>query len=138
MAHNSDGYGSQPGRAQSPTSAAIARATGLYAGDAAYSAAQLQSGWGYQQYPAWGQGDYGFEYQQPFVQPHINPRFASQFGLNLGYAQPMQYAGYEQYGMGYPAGGQMSGGDQWTDGEHSSYTSNAPGDGSGEVKREPS
>lgn len=65
----------------------------------------VDNGWGYQPYP--GQMDYSYGYQQPFVQPHINPRFASQFGMSLAYAaqaQPMQYAGYSPYGVGYAAG----------------------------------
>ncbi|GJE89576.1 Gar1 and Med15 domain-containing protein [Phanerochaete sordida] len=101
-------------RPLSPTSAAIARATGQPAENGAYAGAQqgsngasgpVDNGWGYQQYPS--QMDYGYGYQQSFVQPHINPRFASQFGMSLAYAnqmQSMQYAGYSQYGMGYPGG----------------------------------
>ena len=132
-------------RPLSPTSAAIARATGQYSDGAAGGGGYPQSsgggsmngssgsesvnnGWGYQQYP--GHANYNFGYQQPFVQPHINPRFASQFGMNLAYAQQMQYAGYGQYGMGYTAGGNMPAGD-WGDwsSQQSSATQNAAPDG---------
>ena len=110
--HNSEDY---PGLARplSPTSAAIARATGQYSEAAGYLAQRggvngsaspsVDNDWGYQQYS--NHMDYNFGYQQPFVQPHINPRFASQFGMSIAYGQPMQYPGYGQYGMSYAANG---------------------------------
>lgn len=41
---------------------------------------------------------YGYA-QHQFVQPHINPRFASSFGLNVPFIQ-QQYSQYAQYGAG--------------------------------------
>lgn len=136
--NTSEGYDSRSGRALSPTSAAIARATGQYSEDAHYPTAHqgnsntsispLNSSWGYQQYSTYG--DYSYEYQQPFVQPHINPRFASQFGMNVAYAQPMQYAGYGQYGMGYAANGNMPN-NEWTVPAHNEHSPDGQGDGQG-------
>ncbi|EKM61596.1 uncharacterized protein PHACADRAFT_248285 [Phanerochaete carnosa HHB-10118-sp] len=108
---SSEEYSARISRPLSPTSAAIARATGQHAEGGVHAEARqgmgvtsapVDNGWGYQQYP--GQMDYSYGYQQPFVQPHINPRFASQFGMDFSYAaqaQSMQYAGYSQYGIGY-------------------------------------
>lgn len=75
--------------------------------------------------------------QQPFmspqhvVQPHINPRFAAQFGLNLEMMQQQQqpgqeYLAYSQFGTGTPTTPVYEGGwdgqdGQWGqgyDGEH--------------------
>lgn len=49
--------------------------------------------------------------QPPFVQPHINPRFASQFGVNFGYAQPPYYPQNVQY----PHQDLNTGDSNWTD-----------------------
>ncbi|KAL7285083.1 hypothetical protein ACG7TL_000175 [Trametes sanguinea] len=85
-------------RAASPTSLAIAHATGQYgnaftAEAAVHEQMQPQSqagGWGY---PAAAAQSYDFSFgyqypQYPQVQPHINPRFASNFGMagmGMGY-----------------------------------------------------
>ena len=121
----------QSARALSPTSAAIARATGQYSGNAPYPAQNQgintptpSNNWGYQQYST--HGDYSYEYPQAYIQPHINPRFASQFGMNISYAQPMRYAGYAQYGMSYTGGGQMTSSD-WVNSGHDQHSANHPG-----------
>ena len=77
-----DEYDPHHPRPLSPTSFAIARATGQYADGSAVVPPHAGGGgaWGYPQYP--GQGfDFSFPYQYPQVQPHINPRFAANFGL---------------------------------------------------------
>lgn len=110
-------------RPLSPTSLAIARATGQYTDGTIYAMAAssqgmagAQNGWEYPPTPQ-QQPSFDFGYQQPFVQPHINPRFASAFGLNFG-TFPQQGMGGENYGYsaygsdyGVPTNG--SGGD-WT------------------------
>ena len=65
-------------------------------------------GWGYM--PTQQQFNFGYGYPQGYVQPHINPRFASQFGINLnmGYmqqAQQQQYAYGAEYALPSSAGG---------------------------------
>ena len=45
-----------------------------------------------QQFDYSGHGYGGYESQ--YVQPHINPRFASAFAMNFGFAQANQYAPY--------------------------------------------
>ncbi|TDL20976.1 NAF1-domain-containing protein [Rickenella mellea] len=97
-------------RTLSPTSMAIARATGQYNDGSDYnSSQQFQSpmaspaspnGWTYPQYPTHYDGmqheSYNAPYQQPYIQPHINPRFASLFGMNMNFAQNSQ--SYQSYG----------------------------------------
>ncbi|KAI0640066.1 Gar1/Naf1 RNA binding region-domain-containing protein [Trametes polyzona] len=120
-------------RPLSPTSLAIARATGYGNGaqpDApdAYSPIQHEgaAGWGYPQNAMQGY-DFSFGYQYPQVQPHINPRFAGNFnmpgmGMSVGMGYPYGgQAGYGQgtagYGMGaYGAegGGWNGGSREWT------------------------
>lgn len=100
-----DGYNQQDTRPMSPTSLAIARATGQSSHyDPQPSQGQRQQyqtgyassypdnsagAWGYgQQYQQYGyniqqQPQHGFMPAAPFVQPHINPRFASAFGLGI-------------------------------------------------------
>ena len=51
-----------------------------------------------QQYDYSGYGGYESQY----VQPHINPRFASAFAMNFGFAQANQYAPYGN--AGYSSG----------------------------------
>ena len=100
-------------RSLSPTSLAIARATGQQSSSFAgghpvndpYDPQFLSV-----QHQDWQQSGYGsgptnyppaaqnFQYQ-PYVQPHINPRFASQFGLDMSMLQP-QIAQRYQYGGG--------------------------------------
>lgn len=73
---------------------------------------------------------------QQFVQPHINPRFASMWGFNFGYMQQQQqqqYPQYGQYGAGegyWDAGGDpgWSGG-MYPDGSHNQYGQNPHGGG---------
>ena len=99
------------GRSLSPTSVAIARATGQFGDTPSYQEQSYQqpgdNTWGYQ-YPNQYPSDFG--YQQPYVQPHINPRFASMFGIDVmhGYPPQMQnaYDPTSTYG-----GGQWS--NQW-------------------------
>ncbi|RPD82296.1 NAF1-domain-containing protein [Lentinus tigrinus ALCF2SS1-7] len=104
-------------RALSPTSFAIARATGQYADGSAVSPVTNGGGggWGYPQYPMQS-FDFTFPYQFPQVQPHINPRFASNFampgmGMGMGYSgYGAQSAPYTQDASGYAVQGDASGG----------------------------
>ncbi|OCH86658.1 NAF1-domain-containing protein [Obba rivulosa] len=120
-----DGYDPRRPRSMSPTSLAIARATGQYndgspvepdvrtSASAALAANALQGvgegAWPYAQYSPQDQqySDFSYGYQrpaeqQPYVQPHINPRFASAFAMQLGYAQGGhdQYSQYDSYSYG--------------------------------------
>lgn len=106
-----DEYDPRIGRPLSPTSLAIARATGQYSdgtyippsptisGSPATPPADL--GWGYQQYSNQQQFNPSFGYQQPYVQPHINPRFASMFGMNFGHGQEQHGPYSPDMGYGY-------------------------------------
>jgi len=102
---------SHPPRPLSPTSLAIARATGQYQDGTSFipngqaltpSLTQTpEVSWPYQHHPVVApQPPYNpqYQYQQQYVQPHINPRFASLFGINMDFAQPQQYAQYVQSG----------------------------------------
>ncbi|KAI0695625.1 Gar1/Naf1 RNA binding region-domain-containing protein [Cytidiella melzeri] len=95
-----DEYHARPRRDMSPTSAAIARATGQYSDGPNFPNPQQQNmaqpSWGYQQYSEQYNQDYA--YQQPYVQPHINPRFASMFGIDVAQAFPQQLQ--DAYGQG--------------------------------------
>ncbi|OSX67073.1 hypothetical protein POSPLADRAFT_1129069 [Postia placenta MAD-698-R-SB12] len=106
----SDAQDAPAPRPLSPTSLAIARATGQYAdGTAVGSDAQSQaSGWSHPQYTADQQYNFSFGYQNQYVQPHINPRFASNFGMNFGFQQGNQYMPYGYNGVGYSGGGNPS------------------------------
>lgn len=89
-------------RPMSPTSMAIARATGQYSDGTVFSADQQTQGppshappaaadgyW--PQYPAYPDPyNFNFPYSPVYVQPHINPRFASRFGMNFDYSQQQQ------------------------------------------------
>lgn len=95
-------YNRQP-RSLSPTSFAIARATGQlpngplsYAQNNFHPSSQSPnppSTWGYpnafQPNPVFPFGTTG--YSPGFVQPHINPRFANTFGMNIGMVAHSQY-----------------------------------------------
>ncbi|TFK41856.1 Gar1/Naf1 RNA binding region-domain-containing protein [Crucibulum laeve] len=99
-------------RPLSPTSLAIARATGQMPQSANPTSPQQQqqfpvdtNAWRYNDMPVQTSTQYGFgsqSYQQPFmqqmpfVQPHINPRFASAFGM--GFGGSMQTQQYPQHG----------------------------------------
>ncbi|KAF8078940.1 Gar1/Naf1 RNA binding region-domain-containing protein [Lyophyllum atratum] len=104
----SPSFGQHIARPLSPTSLAIARATGQLPDGSNFSA-QYSSNVPAQPPPpfgAWGYSDpfqhaqmfqFGASgYSQDFVQPHINPRFANAFGINMTLpqhlTQPPQYA----------------------------------------------
>ena len=102
----SDDRGTEIPRPLSPTSSAIARVTGQYGDGSMYAAPQqtmniAQNGWDYTQSQ---QPNFNFNfggYQQPFVQPHINPRFASAFAFNFGmYPQQEHVMNAENYAYG--------------------------------------
>ncbi|KAI0654489.1 Gar1/Naf1 RNA binding region-domain-containing protein [Cubamyces menziesii] len=118
QAGSSSEYDPRGVRPVSPTSLAIARATGQY-GDAhavdpsvhAQASYAAAGGWSYPQMPLQSY-DFSFGYQYP-VQPHINPRFASNFGMpgmGMGYQHGGQPAPYSQGSSGYNTGGYSSGG----------------------------
>ncbi|KIM47516.1 hypothetical protein M413DRAFT_6834 [Hebeloma cylindrosporum] len=121
-----DGYSQQDGRPMSPTSLAIARATGQSShydvqpppqgqrqqyqqGYTSMYPDNSSAAWGYgQQFPQYGynnmqhqpyqhqhQQQHGFMPVAPFVQRHINPRFASAFGLGMGMPGMPQNAGVQ-------------------------------------------
>lgn len=94
-----EGYESRSSRPLSPTSMAIARATGQYSDGSTYAMDQQaamnhtqgvpgENHWPYQQYQ--DPYNFNFAYQSTYVQPHINPRFASRFGMNFGYPGQQQ------------------------------------------------
>ncbi|KAI9060521.1 NAF1-domain-containing protein [Trametes sanguinea] len=109
-------------RAASPTSLAIAHATGqygnAYAAEAALHGQIPQGGAGGWGYPAAAAQSYDFSFgyqypQYPRVQPHINPRFASNFGMagmGMGYNYGGQPAPYSSDASGYNASSYPSGG----------------------------
>ncbi|KAJ7161259.1 Gar1/Naf1 RNA binding region-domain-containing protein [Mycena crocata] len=78
-------------RPLSPTSMAIARATGQFSDGSEFSPQSHSAPntptapWAFDQAQ---QFNFGY---QPFVQPHINPRFASAFGMNFDFRQPQPY-----------------------------------------------
>lgn len=80
----------------------------------------MSDGWSsYDGYQGSMDMDAGGGYAEPFVQPHINPRFASSFGLDLGYMQgfnQMQMPQFNQYGGGgyWNGGGQNGAGQGWS------------------------
>lgn len=103
-------------RPLSPTSLAIARATGQLQPTSLGGVQPMQNSYGipnqlvHQQ--NWQYSAYGVEHlnypvhppqehhAQPYVQPHINPRFASQFAINMNFLQPQQPTGGYAYGAG--------------------------------------
>ncbi|KAJ7754937.1 NAF1-domain-containing protein [Mycena maculata] len=96
-------------RPLSPTSMAIARATGQLPDGSDFTPQPLSAPntstapWGYD--PA---QQFNFGYQQPFVQPHINPRFASAF-MNFDFQHPQSSQPYYQ-----PPPSSSSWTDEWT------------------------
>ncbi|KAI0354589.1 NAF1-domain-containing protein [Trametes cingulata] len=138
-------YGPRGQRSMSPTSFAIARATGQYAdGPSAEPDMHGQmphagagAGWGYPPLPMQGY-DFSFGYQYPQVQPHINPRFAGNFGMagmamGAGYAYGGQPAPYSHDAAGYSMGGYAPGGG-WGDERSASQGSRGQGQGDGSEK----
>ena len=111
----------------SPTSLAIARGTGQFdrgEGSSNIITEARMGGWGQQQYPILRPQNQ-FQFGQPggYVQPHINPRFASQFGMNLGFQGPPQYYPQEaRFGQPYSPIGDWA--DQWTVHGHGAGDSN--------------
>ena len=90
-------------RPLSPTSLAIAHATGQLPDGWSASMPHIHAtndSWGYQDSRLQQGAPFHFNpqgYPPPFVQPHINPRFASAFGLhmNMGSTQHQPYDPYE-------------------------------------------
>ncbi|KAN0138241.1 NAF1 domain containing protein [Lactarius tabidus] len=73
---------------------------------------QLQQQFGFaQSYPSVPQ-----PYVSPQVQPHINPRFAEQFGLSLDMMQQQPYYPYNQYAPVYDNGAEGGWDGQWSRG----------------------
>lgn len=107
---------SQQQRPPSPTSIAIARATGQYSDGTMFTSAPHQNAapvpapqqqWQYAQASppfTFGQQSY---LPQPFVQPHINPRFASALGFSP-WGQPSYTTPSQPYiANSYPMSSQM-------------------------------
>jgi H/ACA ribonucleoprotein complex non-core subunit NAF1 len=105
-------------RPLSPTSLAIARATGQFQNGAGFTvenqsmSPEAVGGWYPQHHQQ--QSDYNYNfipqvYPQQYVQPHINPRFASAFGMRVDFMQP-----YPQIAIN-SAPTSISGGTNWTD-----------------------
>ncbi|CCL98128.1 uncharacterized protein FIBRA_00122 [Fibroporia radiculosa] len=103
-------YGSYIPRPLSPTSLAIARATGQYPDGHPMSSTERESpalsfdGAGGQGYSQPSQQQFMFGFQNQYVQPHINPRFASSFGMHLGFQQETHQAAYSYGETGYGGG----------------------------------
>jgi len=115
----SDEYVAPSQRSLSPTSLAIARATGQYSDGSSVepdiqgsstTVPQFNGGWSYPQFQGQQQYDFSHGYQQQYVQPHINPRFASNFGMNFGFEQGNHYAPYGFGQMDHNARGNASAG----------------------------
>ena len=104
--HHTEDHGAThgPNTPLPPTSTMVAPATGGYYGASEYTpfSPQLPPQFGFvQPYPPVRQHQHPLmSPQQHPVQPHINPRFASNFGLNLETMQHtpgQQYPAYSQY-----------------------------------------
>ncbi|KAJ7897194.1 Gar1/Naf1 RNA binding region-domain-containing protein, partial [Mycena olivaceomarginata] len=100
-----------PPRSLSPTSMAIARATGQFPDGSEF--APQPSGpptpttpWAFD--PSQQQFNYGYP---PFVQPHINPRFASAFGMNMEFQQAQPHPYYQPQPQPQTGGNWT---DEWT------------------------
>lgn len=103
-------------RPLSPTSLAIARATGQLQPASIGGVQPMQNSYGIPnqlahqqnwQYSAYGADHFNYpahlpqeHHAQPYVQPHINPRFASQFAINMNFLQPQQPTGGYAYAGG--------------------------------------
>jgi H/ACA ribonucleoprotein complex non-core subunit NAF1 len=118
-------HGIHAHRSLSPASQAIARVTRQYAngpnfdtGPAITEADHLQNNhWTYQHHEnafAFGYHEYHSQMQpalHPFMQPHINPRFAAAYGMSVGYGQVPQPGVQAYSGRGW-------GTSAWTDSIH--------------------
>jgi H/ACA ribonucleoprotein complex non-core subunit NAF1 len=144
--HRTEDHGAthRPTTPLSPTSSLMAPATGQYYGASEYASfsPQLPSQLGFvQPYPpVQHQNQRQFTSpQQHSVQPHINPRFAAQFGLGLEMMQHhppgQQYSTYSQYET--PTTPVYEGGwdGQWNQGYGTG--SNTSGEHHPHVKKEP-
>ncbi|KAF8215868.1 Gar1/Naf1 RNA binding region-domain-containing protein [Mycena galopus ATCC 62051] len=98
-----------PPRSLSPTSMAIARATGQFP-DGSEFTGQAHSAPSTPTAPWAFDPQYNFGYP-PFVQPHINPRFASAFGMNFDFQQAQPHPA-PYYQPPPPTGGNWT--DEWT------------------------
>ena len=102
--HRTEEDGTHDPLAMSPTSMSIAQATGQYHGASEYTPFPPQlSQFGFAQQYSPSPVQQQFMSPQHAVQPHINPMFAAQFGLNMGTTQQQQqpgqqYLAYSQYG----------------------------------------
>ncbi|KDQ63234.1 hypothetical protein JAAARDRAFT_168836 [Jaapia argillacea MUCL 33604] len=83
-----------------------------YQGNASYAQPPGAEAWSYRQYSQQTPYQFSFAYpaqqQQQYVQPHINPRFASAYGFDLAALQGQQFPQYGAYGPnpnGWNAGG---------------------------------
>jgi len=90
-----------PARPLSPTSLAIARATGQHSDGTTYASSSVDvsqpdygQNWNYTQLSQPQPYGFHFDHQQPYVQPHINPRFASSLGFGVPYIPQNAYSAY--------------------------------------------
>jgi len=100
----------QPPRPLSPTSMAIARATGQFPDGSEFSQSGSHSAPSTPTTTPWAfdpsqEFNYGYP---PFVQPHINPRFAAAFGMNFDFQHPQPTPYYQPP----PSAGSWT--DEWT------------------------
>ncbi|KAI0673779.1 Gar1/Naf1 RNA binding region-domain-containing protein [Trametes maxima] len=140
---SSDESGSHGPRPLSPTSLAIARATGQHAEGSSsqqevYGHQQHMGGsgvgWGYPQAPI-EPYDFSFGYQYPHVQPHINPRFASNFGManiGMGYGYGAQSSSYGYHTAEYNVDGGGVGG-SWGETDGGSHSQAQQGQSQGDT-----
>ncbi|KAK7063953.1 Gar1/Naf1 RNA binding region-domain-containing protein [Favolaschia claudopus] len=101
-----------PPRPLSPTSMAIARATGQLPDGSQFAPSPSQDSQWQQTFDPSHQFNAG--YPPPFVQPHINPRFASAFGMNMQFQPPPQ-SYYHPPPPPQPQIPQTGQGGSWTD-----------------------
>ncbi|KAJ7786642.1 Gar1/Naf1 RNA binding region-domain-containing protein, partial [Mycena metata] len=100
-----------PPRSLSPTSMAIARATGQFSDGSEFTQSHSApstpiSPWAFN--PS-QQQQFNFGGYPQFIQPHINPRFASAFGMNFDFQNPHPQSYHQP-----PPSGAM-GGSNWAD-----------------------
>ncbi|KAJ7269410.1 Gar1/Naf1 RNA binding region-domain-containing protein [Mycena haematopus] len=97
-----------PPRSLSPTSMAIARATGQFADGSEFTPQAHAAPTAPWPSDPFQQSNFGYP---PFVQPHINPRFASAFGMNFDFQQA-QLQPLPHYQPSPQTGGSWT--DEWT------------------------